>query len=97
LSSSPDRISDRVRSISLRELLAWHGFSLKREGISFRAKDDRYNIVIHGDKGFDNRADVGGTGAMDLQIRLNPDDFVVPLDRPSWFYAGCSPEIRNLG
>jgi len=73
--SGTDRVSDRVRSIPLRDLLAWHGFSLKREGVSFRAKDDRYNIVIHGDKWFDNRAGVGGAGAIDLQMHLCGGDF----------------------
>ena len=73
--SNQDRVSDRVRSIPLRDLLAWHGFSLKREGVSFRAKDDRYNIVIHGDKWFDNRTGVGGAGAIDLQMHLCGGDF----------------------
>jgi hypothetical protein len=73
--SGADRLSDRVRSIPLRDLLTWHGFKLKREGVSFRAKDDRYNIVIHGDKWFDNRAGVGGAGAIDLQMHLCGGDF----------------------
>ncbi len=73
--SNPDRVSDRVRSIPLRDLLAWHGFNLKREGVSFRAKDDRYNIVIHGEKWYDNRAGVGGAGAIDLQMHLCSGDF----------------------
>jgi len=67
--------SDELRAISLPALLSWHGFSLKREGVSFRAKDDRYNIVIHGDKWFDNRAGVGGAGAIDLQMYLCDGDF----------------------
>ncbi|MBE2205713.1 MAG: toprim domain-containing protein [Chthoniobacterales bacterium] len=73
--SSADRISDRVRSIPLGDLLTWHGFKLKREGVSFRAKDDRYNIVINGEKWFDNRAGVGGAGAIDLQMHLCGGDF----------------------
>jgi hypothetical protein len=37
-----------VRDISLRELLRWHGFEIKPEGITCRAKNDRYNIVVTG-------------------------------------------------
>ena len=73
--SGADRVADRVRSIPLRDLLTWHGFPLKREGVSFRAKDERYNIVIHGEKWFDNRAGVGGAGAIDLQMHLCGGDF----------------------
>ncbi len=73
--SGPDRVSDRVRSIPLRDLLSWHGFKLKREGVSFRAKDDRYNIVIHREKWYDNQSGVGGAGAIDLQMHLCGGDF----------------------
>lgn len=67
--------ADEVRSISLYEILAWHGFALKREGSSFRAKDERHNIVIHGDRWFDNKTAVGGAGAIDLQMHLSGADF----------------------
>jgi hypothetical protein len=73
--SGPDRVSNRVRSIPLRDLLTWHGFKLTSEGVSFRAKDDRYNIVIHGDKWFDNRAGVGSAGAINLQMHICGGDF----------------------
>jgi hypothetical protein len=42
------RMAERVRDISLRELLRWHGFEIKPEGITCRAKNDRYNIVVTG-------------------------------------------------
>ena len=50
-------------------------FKLRKEGVSFRAKDERFNFVIPGDKWFDNRAGVGGVGAIDLQMHLRGWDF----------------------
>jgi hypothetical protein len=58
---------DHLRNISLRELLRWHGFEIKPEGITYRAKNDRYNIVVTGNRWFDNKVGVGGGGAIDLQ------------------------------
>lgn len=69
------RVADEVRGISLADLLAWHGFKLRREGLSFRAKNDRHNIVITGQKWFDNKVGVGGAGAIDLQMHLCGGDF----------------------
>lgn len=68
-------VADEVREISLTELLAWQGFKLRREGVSFRAKNDQYNIVVTGNKWFDNKAGVGGAGAIDLQMHLCGGDF----------------------
>lgn len=56
------RIAERVRDISLRELLRSHGFEIKPEGITFRARNDRYNIVVTGNRWFDNKAGLGGLG-----------------------------------
>jgi hypothetical protein len=60
-------LADHLRNISLRELLRWHGFEIKPEGITYRAKNDRYNIVVTGNRWFDNKVGVGGGGAIDLQ------------------------------
>jgi hypothetical protein len=75
MSAPLQRVADEVREIALADLLAWHGFKLKREGVSFRAKTDRYNIVITGQKWFDNKAGTGGAGAIDLQMHLCGGDF----------------------
>ena len=65
--------AERVRDISLRELLRSHGFEIKSEGITFRARNnDRHNIVATGNLWFDNKAGVGGLGAIDLIPRLSP-------------------------
>lgn len=64
------RVADEVRGISSADLLVWHGFKLRREGLSFRAKTDRQNIVITGQKWFDNKVGVRGAGASDLQMHL---------------------------
>jgi hypothetical protein len=68
-------LADRMRNISLRELLRWHGFEIKPEGITYRAKNERYNIVVTGNRWFDNKAGVGGVGAIDLQMHLTGEDF----------------------
>jgi hypothetical protein len=67
--------AERVRDISLRELLRSHGFEIKSEGITFRARNDRHNIVATGNLWFDNKAGVGGLGAIDLQMHLTGEDF----------------------
>jgi len=69
-------LADQVRDIPLRDLLHWHGFDLKSEGISFRARNDRHNIVITGKRWFDNKAGRGGAGAIDLQMHLSGKDFL---------------------
>ena len=70
-----DSVADHLRDISLRELLRWHGFEIKPEGITFRAKNDRHNIVVTGNRWFDNKAGLGGLGAIDLQMHLTGEDF----------------------
>jgi hypothetical protein len=68
-------LADHVRDVSLRELLRWHGFEIKPEGVTYRAKNDRYNIVVTGNRWFDNKAGLGGLGAIDLQMHLTGEDF----------------------
>jgi hypothetical protein len=43
-------LADRMRKISLQELLRWHGFEIKPEGVTYRAKNDCYNIVVTGNR-----------------------------------------------
>ncbi|HEY5812851.1 MAG TPA: hypothetical protein VIT23_09380 [Terrimicrobiaceae bacterium] len=78
--------AERVRDISLRELLRSHGFEIRSEGITFRARNDRYNIVATGNLWFDNKAGVGGLGAIDLQMHLTGEDFA----------AACQTLARNF-
>lgn len=68
-------LANQVRDIPLCEILRSHGFQLKREGVSFRAKNDTYNIVTTGSRWFDNKAQVGGGGAIDLQMHVTGADF----------------------
>ncbi len=67
--------ADQVRGIPLRELLQWHGFKITQEGASIRARSKQHNIVVTGSKWFDNKAGVGGAGAIDLQMHLCGGDF----------------------
>ncbi len=74
---NPDsqRTVDQVREIPLRELLNWHGLKNKPEGASIRAKSAEHNIVVTGNKWFDNKVGVGGAGAIDLQMHLTGESF----------------------
>lgn len=68
-------LASQVRDIPLCEILEQHGFTLRKEGLSFRAKDDAHNIVVTGFRWYDNKAQVGGGGAIDLQMHLTGTDF----------------------
>ena len=68
-------LANTVRDIPLTEVLERHGFELRREGSTFRAKSDAHNIVITGAQWFDNKAAVGGGGAIDLEIHLTQASF----------------------
>ena len=52
-----------------------YGFEAKREGTTLRAKSDLHNIVVTGSMWFDNKAGIGGAGAIDLVIHLAKVDF----------------------
>jgi hypothetical protein len=71
------QLADHLRDIPLRDLLQWHGFEIRPEGITDRARNDRHNIVVTGNRWFDNRHGVGGAGAIDLQMHLSGEDFSV--------------------
>ena len=81
-----DSVAAQLRDISLRELLRWHGFENRPEGVTCRAKNDRYNIVVTGNRWFDNKAGVGGGGAIDLQMHLTKEDFA----------AACQTLVRDF-
>lgn len=66
---------DALRAIALPALLVWHGFDPKREGVSYRVKTDRHNIVATGNRWFDNKTGTGGAGAIDLQMHLTGESF----------------------
>ena len=57
------------------ELLNWHGFKITKEGASIRARNKHHNIVVTGNKWFDNKTGTGGAGAIDLQMHLCGGDF----------------------
>jgi hypothetical protein len=75
MSAATQKAADHVRSIPLGELLNWHGFKITKEGASFRARSKHHNIVVTGNRWFDNKAGVGGAGAIDLQMHLCGGDF----------------------
>jgi len=75
MSAAIQKAADQVRGIPLGELLNWHGFKITKEGVSIRARSKQHNIVVTGNKWFDNKAGVGGAGAIDLQMHLCGGDF----------------------
>ena len=90
-----DSVAAQLRDISLRELLRWHGFEIKPEGVTCRAKNDRYNIVVTGNRWFDNKAGLGGLGAIDLQMHLTGEDFAAACQTLARDFRGLSiAEIR---
>jgi hypothetical protein len=84
-------LADRMRNISWRELLRWHGFEIKPEGITCRAKNSRYNIVVTGNRWFDSDAGVGGVGAIDLQMHMTGEDFAAACQTLQKDFQGLSP------
>ncbi|MBN8707774.1 MAG: DUF3991 domain-containing protein [Verrucomicrobia bacterium] len=75
MSATTQQTAEQVRGIPLQELLRWHGFKIRQEGVSIRARSDRHNIVVTGSKWFDNKTGTGGAGAIDLQMHLCGGDF----------------------
>ena len=68
-------LADQVRGIPLRNVLEHYGFEVKREGTTLRARGAHHNIVVTGNRWFDNKAGIGGGGAIDLVIHLTKVDF----------------------
>ena len=68
-------LADQVRSIPLRDVLERYGFETKPEGTTLRAKSEHHNIVVTGSRWFDNKARVGGGGAIDLVIHIAKVNF----------------------
>jgi hypothetical protein len=68
-------LADQVRGIPLRDVLERYGFQVRPEGTTLRAKSKYYNIVVTGSRWFDNKAGVGGGGAIDLVIHLAKANF----------------------
>ncbi|MGB7792154.1 MAG: toprim domain-containing protein [Terrimicrobiaceae bacterium] len=63
-------LADQVRGTPLRKVLEHYGFKVRPEGTTLRAKDAHRNIVVTGGRWFDNKAGIGGGGAIDLVIHL---------------------------
>ena|SRR5882724_472694 len=68
-------LADQVRDIPLRDVLEHYGFETKAEGTTLRAKSEHHNIVVTGSRWFDNKANVGGGGAIDLVMHIAGVEF----------------------
>src|SRR4029453_15354105 len=68
-------LADQARGIPLRDGLEHYGFETKPEGTTLRAKSERHNIVVTGSKWFENKANVGGGGAIDLLMHIAGVEF----------------------
>ena len=71
------QLADQVRETPLRDVLAHYGFDVKPEGTTFRARTEGHNIVVTGSRWFDNKANIGGGGAIDLVMYIAGVDFSV--------------------
>jgi hypothetical protein len=72
-------IADQVREIPLLDLLHRHGFQTRPEGISLRARNDRYNIVVTGNRWFDNKAESEESGFNSIPVCQLAPNFVSPM------------------
>ena len=68
-------LADQVRDIPLRDVLERYGLETKPEGTTLRAKTERHNIVVTGSRWFDNKANVGGGGAIDMVMHIAGVEF----------------------
>jgi Toprim-like/Protein of unknown function (DUF3991) len=68
-------LADQVRDIPLRDVLEHYGFETKAEGTTLRARSEHHNIVVTGSQWFDNKAGLGGGGAIDLVIHIAKVNF----------------------
>ena len=68
-------LADQVRGVPLREVLEHYGFEIRPEGTTLRARSEHHNIVVTGGRWFDNKAGLGGGGAIDLVIHLAKVNF----------------------
>jgi Protein of unknown function (DUF3991)/Toprim-like len=71
------QLADQVRETPLRDVLVHYGFDVKPEGTTFRARTEGHNIVVTGSRWFDNKANIGGGGAIDLVMHIAGVDFSV--------------------
>ena len=70
-------LADQVRGVPLREVLEHYGFEIRPEGTTLRARSGHHNIVVTGGRWFDNKAGLGGGGAIDLVIHIAKVNFPV--------------------
>ena len=89
-------VANQVRETSLCGLLQWHGFDIKSEGATFRAKNDGHNIVVTENRWFDNKAGLGGLGAIDLQMHLTGEDFAAACQTLQTDFKAISPAEIGL-
>lgn len=75
MSAAIQQNAEQLRSIPLPQLLHRHGLEAKPEGASLRVRSDHLNLVVTGNRWFDNKTGTGGVGAIDLQMHLSGQDF----------------------
>lgn len=89
---------DSVRPTALNDILNVHGLSGIRQGNSVRYKDETINIVVTGDKWYDNKLAHGGVGPIDLVAHLKKCSFreaVLWLADKTHFHVSPAKNIRN--
>lgn len=89
---------DSVRPTALNDILNVHGLSGIRQGNSVRYKDEATNIVVTGDKWYDNKCTRGGVGPIDLVSHLRKCSFrdaVLWLADKTHFYCLSQKQIKE--
>jgi hypothetical protein len=87
MSAAIQQDAEQLRGIPLPQLLRRHALEAKPEGASFRVRTDHLNLVVTGNRWFDNKTGTGGVGAIDLQMHLSGQDFS----------AACQTLAREFG
>jgi Protein of unknown function (DUF3991) len=90
------QLADQVRGTPLRDVLRHYGFDVKCEGTTLRARTERHNIVVTGGRWFDNKANVGGGGAIDLVMHIAGVDFSVACQSLADEFRSLAAAQSNL-
>ena len=70
------KTADQVRNIPLDEVCRSMGLPVKKEGAkSWRVKTEKLNLVIIGERFYENNSMKGSGGAIDLVMHLENCDF----------------------
>lgn len=87
------KLIDQARCSPLHEILSAHGVVGIKEGSSVRYKNEAMNLVVTGNKWYDNEAGVGSVGPIDLVSHLQGCSF---KEAVLWIVKSSNPTSAVL-